>query len=149
MNSKKPILIIGSGISGLLLAQHLRKLSLESIRTVPFLIFERDADLATRGLGWGLTLHWSLPAIRALLPEDLVSRLPEAYVDRAAVEVEGRASTFPFFDLSTGELKASTPKASDADRIRITRDKFRRVLSTGLEIQVSVFFFFLFGLPRM
>ncbi|KAK4183982.1 hypothetical protein QBC35DRAFT_77046 [Podospora australis] len=130
MSSQKPILIVGSGISGLLLAQHLRKLS-----DRPFRIFERDTDLATRGLGWGLTLHWSLPALRALLPKDLVSRLPEAYVDRVAAVEEQRASTFPFFDLSTGELKASTPNSSESTRIRVTREKFRRLLSTDLDIE--------------
>ncbi|KAB5523168.1 hypothetical protein GE09DRAFT_1043775 [Coniochaeta sp. 2T2.1] len=128
MRPSKPILIVGSGISGLILAQYLRK------EGVPFRIFERDTDLATRGLGWGLTLHWSLPALRSLLPGDLVARLPEAYVDRVAVE-EGRASTFPFFDLSTGELKASTPMASEDTRIRVSRDKFRRLLATGVDIQ--------------
>lgn len=125
----KPILIVGSGVSGLLLAQYLRKTD------VPFQIFERDLDLDTRGLGWGLTIHWSLPALRSLLPDDLVLRLPEAYVDRTAVE-QGKASAFPFFDLTTGELKASTPKASADTRIRVTRDKFRRLLATGLDIQV-------------
>ncbi|KAK4154914.1 hypothetical protein C8A00DRAFT_42383 [Chaetomidium leptoderma] len=127
-NPQRPILVIGAGVSGLLLAQYLRKTG------VPFRIFERDADLDTRGLGWGLTLHWSLPALRSLLPDDLVLRLPEAYVDRAAVE-EGRASTFPFFDLSTGELKAKTPTASESQRIRVTRDRLRRLLATGLDIQ--------------
>ncbi|KAK4039470.1 hypothetical protein C8A01DRAFT_16553 [Parachaetomium inaequale] len=110
---QKPILIIGAGVSGLLLAQHLRNAG----SRVPFRVFERDSDLDTRGLGWGLTLHWSLPALRSLLPDDLVHRLPEAYVDRAAVE-EGRPSTFPFFDLSTGELKAKTPAAAESQRIR-------------------------------
>jgi 2-polyprenyl-6-methoxyphenol hydroxylase-like FAD-dependent oxidoreductase len=128
--NQKPILIIGAGISGLLLAQYLRKTG----TTVPVLVFERDADLATRGLGWGLTLHWSLPALRFLLPDDLLDRLPETYVDRAAVE-EGRPSTFPFFDLSTGELKAKTPVASVSQRIRVTRDRLRRLLATGLDIQ--------------
>lgn len=128
--TQKPILIIGAGVSGLLLAQYLRKTGSQ----VPVQIFERDADLATRGLGWGLTLHWSLPALRSLLPEDLVARLPEAYVDRAAVD-EGRPSTFPFYDLSTGELKAKTPTASESTRIRVTRDRLRRLLATGLDIQ--------------
>ncbi|KAK4234369.1 hypothetical protein C8A03DRAFT_18711 [Achaetomium macrosporum] len=127
---KKPILIIGAGITGLLLAQYLRK----TAGDVPFRIFERDTDLATRGLGWGLTLHWSLPALRSLLPEDLVRRLPEAYVDRVAVE-EGRPSTFPFYDLSTGELKAKTPSATESQRIRVTRDRLRRLLATDLDIE--------------
>ncbi|KAK4120283.1 FAD/NAD(P)-binding domain-containing protein [Parathielavia appendiculata] len=127
--TQKPILIIGAGVSGLLLAQYLRKTGL-----APFRIFERDADLTTRGLGWGLTLHWSLPALQSLLPEDLVRRLPEAYVDRLAVE-EGRPSTFPFYDLSTGELIAKTPAASESQRIRVTRDRLRRLFATGLDIQ--------------
>ncbi|KAH6612266.1 hypothetical protein B0J18DRAFT_77587 [Chaetomium sp. MPI-SDFR-AT-0129] len=127
---QKPILILGAGLSGLLLAQYLRKTGSNR----PVLIFERDADLATRGIGWGLTLHWSLPALRSLLPEELVQRLPEAYVDRAAVE-QGRPSTFPFYDISTGELKAKTPTATESHRIRVTRDRLRRLLATDLDIQ--------------
>lgn len=128
--SPATILIVGAGVSGLLLAQYLRKTG------VPFRIFERDGDLASRGLGWGLTLHWSLPALRSLLPEHLLLRLPEAYVDRTAVE-EGKASTFPFFNLSTGELKASTPTAPESQRIRVNRAGFRRLLATGLDIQAG------------
>lgn len=133
----KPILIVGAGVSGLLLAQYLRKTADSNNSRVPFRIFERDADLATRGLGWGLTLHWSLPALRVLLPDNLVRRLPEAYVDRAAVD-EGRPSTFPFFDLSSGELKAKTPPAPESQRIRVSRDRLRRLLATALDIEACV-----------
>ncbi|KAK7745231.1 hypothetical protein SLS62_009860 [Diatrype stigma] len=129
------VIIIGAGISGLLAAQSLRKLG------VPFRIFERDADFSggggSRGLGWGLTLHWSLPALRALLPEEIVGRLPEAYVDRAATVERGLVSAFPFYDLSTGELKASTPAAPESERIRVNRDRLRRLLGTDIDIQVK------------
>ncbi|CAM1501408.1 Fc.00g105700.m01.CDS01 [Cosmosporella sp. VM-42] len=128
VSAEKPVLIIGAGISGLLLAQHLRR------EGVPFQVFERDADLTTRGVGWGLTLHWSLPALRALLPESLFQRLPESYVDRPAAE-RGASSTFPFFDLSTGELRSCTPKATESERIRVTREGLRRLLATGIEIK--------------
>ncbi len=124
------VIIIGAGVSGLLLAQYLRK------SKTPFTIFERDADLNTRGVGWGLTLHWSLPALRSLLPDDLVKRLPETYVDREAVE-KGHTSRFPFFDLGTGELKAATPPAPESQRIRVSREKFRRLLATDISIQVQ------------
>ena len=130
VSAEKPVLIIGAGISGLLLAQHLSR------NGIPFQVFERDADLTTRGVGWGLTLHWSLPALRALLPEKLFELLPESYVNRPAVE-EGASSTFPFFDLSTGELKSSTPKAPQSERIRVTREGLRRLLSTGIKINVG------------
>jgi 2-polyprenyl-6-methoxyphenol hydroxylase-like FAD-dependent oxidoreductase len=128
-----PVLIIGAGISGLLLAQQLRKLS------IPFQIFEREPDVQTRSAGWGLTLHWSLPALRKLLPEDLLVQLPDTYVDRAAVGRD-ESSTFPFFDLSTGEKRSSSPKALESQRIRVTREKLRGLLATGVDIKVSVLF---------
>ncbi|VUC35375.1 unnamed protein product [Clonostachys rosea] len=124
----EPIIIIGAGVSGLVLAQYLRK------EKIPFKLFERDTDLETRGVGWGLTLHWSLPALRKLLPEDLVARIPEAYVDRAAVQA-GDVSRFPFFDLSTGELIAQSPALPEWQRIRVSRQKLRELLATGLDIQ--------------
>ncbi|KAM0245279.1 hypothetical protein ACHAP5_005510 [Fusarium lateritium] len=127
-NQDQPVLIIGAGISGLLLAQSLKRHGISTR------VFERDTDLETRGAGWGLTLNWSLPALRSLLPEDLVNRLPEAYVDRSAVS-EGLSSAFPFFDLSTGELIASTPKAPESSRIRVTRQGLRDILATGVNVE--------------
>ncbi|KAI1035313.1 hypothetical protein LB504_006130 [Fusarium proliferatum] len=124
----QPVLIIGAGISGLLLAQSLSR------HGIPFRVFERDTDLETRGVGWGLTLLWTLPVLKDLLPEHLFSRLPEAYVDREAV-TQGLSSSFPFFDLSTGELKASVPKAPEAERVRVTRQGLRALLATGIEIE--------------
>ncbi|GKT46112.1 putative FAD-dependent monooxygenase [Colletotrichum spaethianum] len=123
-----PVIIVGAGVSGLLLAQYLRKTN------VPFCVYERDTDLTTRGVGWGLTLHWSLPALRSLLPDDLVARLPEAYVDRAAV-ARGEASAFPFFDLSTGDLKGASPRTPESLRIRVTRERLRRLVATDVNIQ--------------
>jgi cation diffusion facilitator CzcD-associated flavoprotein CzcO len=128
-SSPLPVVIVGAGISGLLLAQSLRR------HGVPVRVFERDDDFTSRGVGWGLTLHWSLPALRALLPEDLVQRLPGAYVDQDAVAA-GLCSRFPFYDLSTGQLRAETPRAPESHRIRVTREKLRRLLATGIQVEV-------------
>jgi 2-polyprenyl-6-methoxyphenol hydroxylase-like FAD-dependent oxidoreductase len=125
-----PVIIIGAGISGLLLAQQLRK------SNIPFEIFERDTDLFTKG-GWGLTLHWSLPALKELLPTELFTQLPNTYVDRAAVE-RGESSTFPYFDLSTGERKYSSPRAVESQRIRVTRERLRVLLATGIDVKVRI-----------
>ncbi|KAJ4357952.1 uncharacterized protein N0V89_002529 [Didymosphaeria variabile] len=126
--SARPVIIVGAGISGLLLAQYLTQSG------IPFRIFERREDLATTNVGWGLTLSWSLPTLRNLLPAPLRERLPEAYVDSAAVE-RGEASAFPFFDLSTGELKAKTPLAPESQRIRVSRERFRKLLATDITIE--------------
>uniref|UniRef100_A0A0D2YA53 FAD-binding domain-containing protein n=1 Tax=Fusarium oxysporum (strain Fo5176) TaxID=660025 RepID=A0A0D2YA53_FUSOF len=125
-----PALMPSAGISGLLLAQSLSR------HGIPFRVFERDTDLETRGVGWGLTLLWTLPALKALLPKPLFDRLPEAYVDREAV-TQGLSSSFPFFELSTGELKASVPKAPEAERVRVTRQGLRVLLATGIDIEWS------------
>ncbi|GAT21245.1 FAD binding domain protein [Aspergillus luchuensis] len=120
-----PVLIVGAGISGLLLAQHLQKIG------VPYKIFERDAAIDARSGGWGLTLHWALPALRELLPEDLVQRLPEAYVNKAAA-ARGDTGRFSFFDLKTGSALYSVPAA---ERIRVSRVRLRQLVATGLDVQ--------------
>ncbi|GLA63395.1 hypothetical protein AtubIFM54640_004539 [Aspergillus tubingensis] len=120
-----PVLIVGAGISGLLLAQHLQKLG------VPYKIFERDAAIDARSGGWGLTLHWALPALRELLPDDLVQRLPEAYVNKAAA-ARGDTGRFSFFDLKTGSALYSVPAA---ERIRVSRVRLRQLVATGLDVQ--------------
>jgi 2-polyprenyl-6-methoxyphenol hydroxylase-like FAD-dependent oxidoreductase len=119
-----PVVIVGAGISGLLLAQYLQK------SNIPVQIFERDENLTTR-TGWGLTLH--LPTLRTLLPDELVEKLPETFVDRAAVE-RGLASKFPFFDLSSCKLTASA--AGDRQRVRVSRQRLRQLLTSGVDIQV-------------
>lgn len=49
-----------ASISGLLLAPQPRQLNI--LRE----IFERDNDFEMRVVGWGLTWHWPLPALRQL-----------------------------------------------------------------------------------
>lgn len=131
MENDLPVLIIGAGISGLLLAQQLCRLH------IPFKIFERDTSFTARGAGWGLTLHWSLPALRELLPEHLLPRLRDTYVDLGAVE-RGEDSTFPFFDLTTGERKGGVPQSGENQRIRVSREKLRQLLATDIDIQVDL-----------
>lgn len=123
--TQQPILIIGAGISGLTLAQACRK------ENIPFRIFERDESAASRSAGWGLTLNWGLPMFRALLPEDILARLPETYVNKQAVDA-GEKGSFTFFDLSTGEAKWKVPAS---ERIRVSRRRLRELMVSGLPIE--------------
>ena len=120
-----PLLIIGAGISGLTLAQACRK------QSIPYRLFERDGSPLHRSAGWGLTLNFALPHFRSLVPEDILRRLPETYVNRDAVEA-GEKGTFTFFDLSTGEAKWKVPAT---ERIRVSRDRLRALMLTGLDIE--------------
>ncbi|KAJ5587987.1 uncharacterized protein N7459_003752 [Penicillium hispanicum] len=123
--SDPPVLIVGAGISGLVLAQHLQRLG------VRFQIFDRDSALDARSGGWGLTLHWALPALRELLPEHLVKRFPETFVNKDAA-ARGDVGQFQFFNLKSGEALYTVPAA---ERIRVNRGRLRELLTSGVEVQ--------------
>ncbi|KAJ5563811.1 hypothetical protein N7513_000053 [Penicillium frequentans] len=123
--STPPILIIGAGISGLILAQYLQR------REISYEIFDRDSAFDARSGGWGLTLHWALPALRQLLPDHLVARLPETFVNKDAA-ARGDMGRFQFFDLKSGRALYDVPAE---ERIRVNRGRLRELLTSGLDIQ--------------
>jgi len=147
------ILIIGAGITGLILAQSLLKRHQNNTTTTAdtdtatlhshiqsttptFSIYERDPTPDFRGAGWGLTIHWALSDFVSLLPQNLVDRLPETFVDADAVE-RGETGHFLLFDLQTGETKLRVPPS---ERIRVSRERLRSLLMEGLDIQVRHIF---------
>jgi 2-polyprenyl-6-methoxyphenol hydroxylase-like FAD-dependent oxidoreductase len=124
------IIIVGAGITGLLLAQALKK------HGVLFSIYERDPNPTHRGKGWGVTIHWALESLFNLLPQHLINRLPEAYVDPEAMR-NGENGQFLFFDLLTGKPLWQVPPRK---RIRLAHQKFRRLLMNDVDINASLFF---------
>jgi 2-polyprenyl-6-methoxyphenol hydroxylase-like FAD-dependent oxidoreductase len=126
-DSNVPVLIVGAGISGLVLAQHLQRLG------VRFEIFDRDSALDARTGGWGLTLHWALPALRDLLPPHIVDKFPDTFVNKDASS-RGDVGSFQFFDLKTGEALYSIPAE---ERIRVNRGRLRELLTSGIDVHVS------------
>jgi 2-polyprenyl-6-methoxyphenol hydroxylase-like FAD-dependent oxidoreductase len=119
------ILIIGAGITGLLLAQALKA------HAIPFTVYERDPSASHRGAGWGLTLHWALPASLALLPASLAARLPCTYVNPAA-SAAGEDGNFLLLDLRSGEVMWRVPPSR---RIRVRREGLREVLMQGVDVR--------------
>lgn len=120
------ILIIGAGITGLVLAQALKK------NGINFTVFERDPHVSARGRGWGLTIHWSLDTFISLLPQSIVDKLPETYVDPEASQ-RGENGNFLFFDLRTGDTRWKVPPSK---RIRVSRERLRALLLEGLDVEV-------------
>lgn len=132
-NTNRPVLIIGAGLSGLALAQSLRRHSIE------FMVFERQSNLNShRGAGWGLTLNWSLPVLSKLLPDELGStdKIRTTCVDYAAA-ASGKGSRFPFFNIHSAQLISHNPAAAETRCIRVSRDKLQRLLATDIPIQVG------------
>ncbi|EFW98945.1 FAD-binding domain containing protein [Grosmannia clavigera kw1407] len=119
-----PVLIIGAGIVGLTLAQALKKAS------IPFVVYERDAGPNTRSDGWGITVHWALPALEACLLPTLFSGLRDIQVDpQQGIHDTGR---FVFLDLATAEPAYVIPPSR---RLRLDRRKLRRLLLTDIDVQ--------------
>ncbi|KAL8706572.1 MAG: hypothetical protein Q9201_000385 [Fulgogasparrea decipioides] len=126
--SPKPhVLIIGAGITGLVLAQALKK------HEIAHTVFERDVDVSARGKGWGLTIHWSLDTFISLLPQHIVDKLPQVYVDPEASK-RGDNGNFLFFDLRSGTTRWKVPPNK---RIRVSRERLRALLLEGLDVQWS------------
>lgn len=90
---------------------------------IPFLVFERDENISTRGQGWAITIHWALGFLKSLLSEDAFSRIDETQVDPEV----GRNDTgnFIFINLETLEAKFRIPPN---ERRRINREKLRKLL---------------------
>ncbi|KAF7587365.1 hypothetical protein BBP40_007353 [Aspergillus hancockii] len=68
------VLIIGAGLTGLLIAQGLKK------NGISCSVYEKARS--HRGSNWGVTLHWAAQYWNDLLPEHLKKRLVEGQVDR-------------------------------------------------------------------
>jgi 2-polyprenyl-6-methoxyphenol hydroxylase-like FAD-dependent oxidoreductase len=97
---------------------------------IPFIIFDRDEHIDVRGHGWGITIHWALEALQNCLPPSLFERLTTIQVDPE----QGRRDTgqFLFLNLANAEAVFKIPPAP---RRRINREKFRKLLLDGIDVQ--------------
>lgn len=147
------ILIIGAGLTGLILAQALRKLqnlaSLNNNTTPPpplitYEIFERDPRAFFRGGGWSLTIHWALTDLQNLLPDEIMQNFETCLVNRDAAAA-GQAGNFQFLNLCTKEIVEAWPIPRGAAS-RVSRERILELLMRGVEVRVGFFFFFFFFL---
>ncbi|KAM0429537.1 hypothetical protein ACHAQK_011024 [Fusarium lateritium] len=123
---RKPVLIIGAGVVGLVLAHGLKKFG------IPFQIYERDSHISSRGQGWAITLHWVLPFLRELLSEETFNDVESVQVDPEANR-QGLGK-FVFINLETLEPKFLIPPG---DRRRVNREKLRKVLLKSVQDHVN------------
>jgi 2-polyprenyl-6-methoxyphenol hydroxylase-like FAD-dependent oxidoreductase len=119
----KPIIVVGAGLVGLTLAQGLKKAGFA------FEIYDRDHSIDERPAGWGITMHWALPSLKACLPAEVYAKIPSIQVDPVAEAKEH--DHYKFLDLETGVAKYSLPSAR---HYRLNRKKFRQLLSTDVHV---------------
>ncbi|KAL7932551.1 hypothetical protein V8C35DRAFT_307400 [Trichoderma chlorosporum] len=117
------VIIIGSGITGLLIAQGLKK------RGISYAIYDK-VDPAKRPRNWSMTIFWSSRYYPTLLSEELHKRLPEAqskpYYSPTEVEELVIRNT------ETGEIlkRVNSPYAR-----RVNRVSMRKLLLDGISVQ--------------
>lgn len=96
------------------------------------MIFDRDEHIDARSHGWGITIHWALSALKKCLSAELFDRLQTIQVDPE----QGRNDTgqFLFLNLANAEPVFQIPPAP---RLRIHREKLRKLLLDGIDVQWS------------
>ncbi|KAF2013089.1 FAD/NAD(P)-binding domain-containing protein [Aaosphaeria arxii CBS 175.79] len=120
-----PILIIGSGSTGLALGQGLGKAGISCI------IFEKDSALE-RSRDWNMGLHWGAPILKSLIPEDRWARIQSVQVDPH--NPTKNEDTLAFINGATGEEMVAF---TFGPFYRLRRSKLRSLLAPGLEIRHS------------
>lgn len=135
------VLIVGSGLTGLLLAQGLRKLNaaLESKgqpARYTYSIYERDKAAFYRGGGFSLTIHWALQQLYDILPEHLSARIFQCVGNPAAID-NGQMGSFTYLNLRTGHPLHRNAVPPGWKGARMSRLKFLNLLMTDLHVEYS------------
>lgn len=118
------VIIVGASLAGLGVAQGLKK------NNVNFVILEKEP--APRDRNWGVTISWSTPLIKQILPESLFARLKECQTDPELDSKEAGCEGVLVRDGATGETMA-TPHFPGVRRINVK--KTRKLWSEGIDVK--------------
>ncbi|KAI9720895.1 MAG: hypothetical protein M1812_002734 [Candelaria pacifica] len=119
------VLIIGAGVTGLLIAHGLKKAGIK------YRIFESEPSASHyRPREWSMAIHWSLAQLEALLPDHLVARLDEAKNDPSYATRD--EDIMPIVNGETGELMKNVPLPR---AIRVSRRKLRAFCSQEIDVE--------------
>ncbi|KAL8731725.1 MAG: hypothetical protein Q9181_004193 [Wetmoreana brouardii] len=111
------------GIVGALVAQGLKK------EGIPYTIFDAEPSAGSgRFREWTLAIHWSLPTLKGILPDNLSQRLTEAQCDPSHQDDH----SVQIYNSSTNEL---LKEISSADMKRLSRRKLRSLCIEGLDVK--------------
>lgn len=120
------VLIVGAGLSGLALAQILRK------NGISYEIFERDTEVHARAQGWAIALHG--PVLR-----DLRESMPQ---DIGPIEQTNHllpldlSAQFVFYDSDKPDLRVGVVDDDETGQIvRANRQRLRDYLRTFVPVQ--------------
>jgi 2-polyprenyl-6-methoxyphenol hydroxylase-like FAD-dependent oxidoreductase len=118
------VLIIGAGITGLILAQALKQ------NGIRYTIFEKENSLNVRSNEWTMAIHWSLERLETLLPPAIYANMEKASCN-PAVPIDA-GGNYPIIHGETGNMLAGVPYKRG---LRVPRSKMRKLCGEGIDIQ--------------
>lgn len=81
-------------------------------------------------------LHWSLPFLQSLLPDELFSRIHEAYVDPSLDWEQPPLNFMRMYNGLTGEVMKEFPVKGKI--VRVSRRKLRALVAEGVDVKVML-----------
>ncbi|KFX91652.1 hypothetical protein O988_07645 [Pseudogymnoascus sp. VKM F-3808] len=119
------VLVVGAGITGLLIAQGLKK---EGIACT---VYESEPSASHyRAAEWGMSIQWGIPLLRHCLPEALFDRLQSAANDPFFTPPD--PGHLPTLNGQTGEFLKDVPLLR---MFRVSRRKFRSLCAEGISVE--------------
>jgi hypothetical protein len=94
-------------------------------------VYEREASVDERPRDWTILIHWAMPILSKLLPDSVLTKLPDA-ICNPNLEFNQDIESLPCFNGVTGEILFRNPTPGAR---RVTRQLFRKILTEGLNIQ--------------
>lgn len=119
------VLIVGAGLSGLTLAQILRK------NNISYEVFERDADADARAQGWAIALHGPvLKDLKESLPEDIGPIEQTNHLIPLTLPAQ-----FVFYDVARPGLREGVNDDETGQIVRANRQRLRDYLRKLVPVQ--------------
>lgn len=126
--SEPHVLIIGAGLTGLLIAHGLQKAGIR------YSIFESEESATYRPKEWTMGVHWGFPLMEKLLPEELAHRLiAEASVDPTLDYLTPPTNGSRIYDGVSGEVLKEL--VVEGRLVRVSRRKLRKLISEGVDVR--------------
>ncbi|KAL2867223.1 FAD-dependent oxidoreductase [Aspergillus lucknowensis] len=129
------VLVVGAGSTGLALAQGLKKacLALSFFAGIPCIVVEKHEGLDAQPRDWNMGLHWGAESLKAVIPDEMWSRIQTTQVD--PFSPTAAEDVLKFLNGQSGEILTAVP-ANNFYRLR--RRKLRALLAEGLDVRYGM-----------
>ncbi|MCJ1265933.1 hypothetical protein MMC22_005815 [Lobaria immixta] len=97
---------------------------------IPYVVYERDDLSSPRQHDWNMGMHWAVPILQSIIPQDLFARIQSTLTDPNTPVPS--TDTLRFFHGQTGEIINEVPHPSIH---RLRRNKLRALLMEGLDVR--------------